>query len=537
MSAINPAEYALADGLTDAEVVEACKEPLVRICNLYTIKDPDGKVLPFSPNEAQCEVLHQIYIEGVQRIAIPKARAIGFSTLFALLILDRALFAPEANPIEAAIIDQTQPDAHAKLAKVRFAYEKLPHDFQDALLQDSKGMLVFANKSSIGAGLNARGRTPQIVHISEWGPIAFDDPARSQEIITGALQAASGADALVVAESTHKGGKGGDWYELIDRSLKIAPQHRTTRDFLVMFFPWWKEKRYVEQGDVSQIDSETIKYLNRMEREAGTTFSDGQRLYYYKKKQELKRKIYCEFPTVIEECWMAPFVGAIYAPEVDKAKGAGRINDAVLHYEAFPVYTALDIGAAVNTKCWYFQVIGDKINLLESETGGDDCNTPAQWAARWKAKTKYRYGSHFLPHDGETLWKRLLVEAGVTGVVVMPRVLNEWDNINDAIGSFSRCFFNVTGCAGGLDALEAFRSKVESDGASVTDVPVHDWASHYSTAFGYIHQAIRMGLIADRSAMPRKPVNPNARPQTITGIAQPFGRPSNGQQRRPTRMW
>jgi hypothetical protein len=501
---IDPEQYRLPDHLTDAEVVERLKCPLTRLCNIYKIKDPDGKVIPFWPNEPQCEVLYAVFIEKCQRIAIPKARAIGFSTLIVLILFDRAHFAPDSDNVAGAIIDQTQPDAQAKLAKIKFAYEKMPDVLRDAVVQDNKGTLEWANGSSITAGLNARGRTPQLVHISEWGPIAYDDPARSQEIVTGALQAASGKSALVFAESTHKGGKGGDWYQLIKRSLETPPEHRTEKDFRVMFFPWWQEKRYTLEGDARQIDTETSLYLNRKVMETGHVFTPGQRLFYFKKKKELGRQIYAEFPTVLEECWMAPFTGAIYAPDVDKSRQAGRIADTVGHYEGFPVYTAFDIGAPANTWCWFFQVIGDRINLLEALVGGDDCNTPSEWATRIKAKA-YNYGGHFLPHDGETLWRRLLNEAGLKGVVVMSRIVNEWDNVNDALSAFNRCHFHKTNCERGIDSLEAYRAKEEADGVTIRNVPVHDWASHASTAFGYIHQAIRLGLLVDRSAMPTKP--------------------------------
>jgi hypothetical protein len=40
-------------------------------------------------------VLHQIYVDKVQRIAIPKARQLGISTLCAIIGLDITLFNQE----------------------------------------------------------------------------------------------------------------------------------------------------------------------------------------------------------------------------------------------------------------------------------------------------------------------------------------------------------------------------------------------------------------------------------------------------------
>jgi len=213
----------------------------------------------------------------------------------------------------------------------------------------------------------------------------------------------------------------------------------------------------------------------------------------------------------------APIPGAIYSKYVTKARGEGRVGRDILHYEGLPVYTAFDIGAAPNTKCWIFQVVRDRITFLECLTGGDDCATPGAWVQRLKAKKTYSYGGHFLPHDGETLWKRLMVEAEMNGVVVMERVFNEWDNINDACQSFSRCCFNLPGCEDGLEALEAFHSKQENDGHTIRNIPVHNWASHASTAFGYAHQAIRLGLLADRSAMPGRAIDPSKTKVLLAG--------------------
>lgn len=233
-------------------------------------------------------------------------------------------------------------------------------------------------------------------------------------------------------------------------------------------------------------------------------------------KKSMPRSVYeQEF-----ECsFDAPTPGAIYAAEVTKARASRRISDSILHFEGAPVYTAFDIGISLNTKCWLFQVIGSSVNYLECLTGSDECATPAAWAKRLKEK-KYSYGGHFLPHDGETLWRRLLDEAGLSGVVVMPRSINEWDNINEALTAFSRCHFNLAGCADGLSDLELFRAKEERDAVSVRNVPVHDHHSHASTAFGYTHQAIRLGLLADRSAMPRKPISGDL-PRVLTGLSSP----------------
>jgi hypothetical protein len=480
----------------------------VRICNLYWIKDADGNEIKFVPNWAQCVVLHKIYVEGCNRLLIPKARQLGFTTLFAIICLDETHF---STGKQGSIVDKTQDDAGEKLDKVRFAWERLPASIKSEAITNNGRELEFKNGSRVVGGKRARGGTNQVLHISEWGPIAFDDPERSREILTGAIPSVSGTNGKIFAESTHKGGKGGDWYDQIKASLEKPKEYKTARDFEVVFFPWYLEPRYVLAGDCRQITPEIHRYFDELEPKLGVRFTSEQRLFYQVEFDRLKANIYAEYPTTLEETWKAPTPGAIYSAEVDKGRIAGRISDNVLHYPHFPVYTAFDIGAPLNTKCWIFQVIGDRINLLEALTGGDDCATPASWVKRLKEKNAYSYGGHFLPHDGETLWKKSMQEAELSGVVVLEKPIWEWDNINDAVAAFPRCFFNLRNCQDGIDALEAYHCKAEADGNIVRNVPVHDWASHFSTAFGYVHQSIRSGKLVDRSALPRRPINPNER--------------------------
>lgn len=204
--------------------------------------------------------------------------------------------------------------------------------------------------------------------------------------------------------------------------------------------------------------------------------------------------------------------GAIYVRALEKARSEKRISNDILWFKELPVYTSWDVGAPLNQKVWIWQMVGDRLNYLEALSGDDECKTPADWAARLKAK-QYAYGAHFLPHDASTenggLWQGALATAGLTGVVPVPRQLSVWDGINLANDAFPRIHFNESGCVDGLDALDAYHSKEERDGVTIKDVPVHDWASHYSDAFSLSHQAISRGMVIDRSAIARKPTSGN----------------------------
>ena len=218
--------------------------------------------------------------------------------------------------------------------------------------------------------------------------------------------------------------------------------------------------------------------------------------------------------------------GAIYARGLEKARSEKRINNDVLWFKELPVYTSWDVGAPLNQKVWIWQMVGDRLNYIEALSGSDECRTPADWAARLKAK-QYAYGSHFLPHDACAenggLWQEALGVAGLTGVVPVPRQLSVWDGINLAQDAFPRIHFAADGCADGLEALDAYHSKEERDGVTIKDMPVHDWSSHYSDAFSLSHQAIKKGLVIDRSAIARKPSTGNP-VKVVAGFRGSIGR-------------
>jgi hypothetical protein len=196
------------------------------------------------------------------------------STVIAIIMLDMMLF---GSGVQGAVIDQTQMDATKKLkGKIIFAFERL-HPAIRGLFQVLKSNdhtlsvkvkeMAGDTASEIQAGMNARGDTFQILHISEWGPIAFNDPKRSDEIFTGAMPAAK--SGLVVVETTWKGGKVGHLWDLTKNAMELVkePGKRTTEDFTLFFFPWWGDPVYTLEGDVSQISPECVRYLDEAQAE------------------------------------------------------------------------------------------------------------------------------------------------------------------------------------------------------------------------------------------------------------------------------
>ena len=74
MLTISIDDYLFPEDGTEADFFDRLDDPIFRICNLYTILDKEGKIIPFIPNAAQLEILEEFYINGTKRLAVPKAR-------------------------------------------------------------------------------------------------------------------------------------------------------------------------------------------------------------------------------------------------------------------------------------------------------------------------------------------------------------------------------------------------------------------------------------------------------------------------------
>jgi len=213
--------------------------------------------------------------------------------------------------------------------------------------------------------------------------------------------------------------------------------------------------------------------------------------------------------------------GAIYSKSIEEARSGKRIAESVEWFKECPVYTSFDVGAPLNQRCWIWQMVGDRINFLQSLSGGDDCKTPADWAGRL-LRFQYRYGAHFIPHDAAAehggLWQAALGMGGLNNVVPVPRQFSVWDGVNLALDAFPRLWFNIDGCKDGLESLDAYHSREERDGITIKNVPVHDWASHGADSFSLAFQAIKCGLVIDRNAIPRRPMMNQGGPQVIMGF-------------------
>ncbi len=484
-----------------ADLEERLADPVWRLTSgeLYQIAPADGTGLqPFVPRPEQVEVIEAVYGEGCKRLLIPKARRLGMSTVLGIIMVDFCLFGRQKN---CSLIDQNAADATRKLDKImKVALENLPAWLIDRLniIKSNDSELTFdlgaTGKSTIYAGMNARGGSNDVLWISEWGVIQYEDPKRSGKIRSGALPSAR--HGIIAVETTWAGGKGGDVWELLEPTLTGKAD-----DWKLLFFPWWVDPR--NSSETAAMDDHAVQYFAKIAARLaaeGIALTDGQRRWWAQERRSQGIFMARENPTFLDECWTVPVAGAVYAEAIERARVEGRITAMPVDGSNL-VNTSWDLGAPENTIVWYWQVVGREIRVIDCDIG--DMGTLTERVAKMLSKG-YHFGKHFLPHDcgydraaGGNNFVGELTRAGLPApsLAVIPRTASVWIGINHALQLFPSLAFRSPQCDEGLAALSCYRTRRQGDGALTADEPIHDWASHPADAFRMMAEAHRAGFV------------------------------------------
>lgn len=471
---------------------------------------PFNRWAPFVPLHHQKRVIRTVHNEKCLRLLIPKARQMGCSTVINLDQLDHCYF---KQNFHARIIDQTAEDASEKLVnRVQRAAKWIEENLDYGLkIKDSnRSEINWTNDSRFTAGARARGiEAVHYLHVSELGPIDWEDPKRAQEIVEGAFEAASGG--IIVVESTAKGPQG-QFKRLCDEALEIPQEDRTPLDWQVLFFAWHDDPRYTLKGKYSRVSKKVNDYLDYVEDRLGRKLTEGQRLWYQVKSRTVPNMRY-EYPSLLHECWEQPVDGAIYAQDISEAREEGRIGK-FPHARDLPVMTIWDLGAPENTRCIFFQMIQEEIRIIDAVMGGydessrmDGPRSPSDWAGLLREKgMQYSYSTHIMPHDANikqytgTSFETDLRKFGIGNITRMQRRLDaENQRINETRMAFNRFVFNSENEAVDtlIKHLSVYHRRKEHDGVTVKEKPHHDFASHFADCFGSIIEATNKGLTSN----------------------------------------
>lgn len=192
------------------------------------------------------------------------------------------------------------------------------------------------------------------------------------------------------------------------------------------------------------------------------------------------------------ECsWESALVGTFYGDYLAQAQADGRIT--VVPYDpGMPVHTFWDLGLDDQTAIWFMQESRkhDGYNFIDYEEGREV--GLGQYIKLLRDKP-YIYGTHHWPQDGRNRElttseprDRWAARHGLK-VSIVPIRHSERGWLAECIEAtrrvLPRCRFDERKCELGLQALRSYRKAWNEDRGTYEEKPVHDWASHGTTAF------------------------------------------------------
>ena len=474
-------------------------DPYWRLNNLYWIKDKQGRRIRFKLNWAQVILYETMWFLNI----VLKARQIGFTTFIQIFILDRCLFNDNIN---AGVVAHNKEDAEIFFNdKIKFAYDNLPQDLKNMrrATSDTKNTLRFSNGSMIRVGTSLRSGTYQYIHISEYGKMCAKYPDKAEEVKTGTLNTiAAGQIALI--ESTGEG-PFGDFYDMcreaqdFTKAVENGQTEFTQLDWKFFFFGTHQHPDYVLHEKVD-IPEKLAVYFKELREDHGIDLKPAQKHWYVKKAKEQGDKMKQEYPNTPEEAFERSTELAIYGKQLRRAREQRRICELPIT-RGIPVNTFWDLGRNNANAIWFHQHVEARHHFVYYfEDRLEDLPYYVEILLELKAEYHWYYGMHYLPHDAEITdigalenksRKRILEDAGLTPVRVVPKARNLLNGIELVRQVFDSCWFDEEGCEIGLRALTGYEWLWDDFHKTTRKMPASNWASNGSDAFRQFAQGFR----------------------------------------------
>jgi len=198
----------------------------------------------------------------------------------------------------------------------------------------------------------------------------------------------------------------------------------------------------------------------------------------------------------------AAMPGSIWGDCIAKLEASNRVQTesnpvTVPHTEGYPVFTGWDLGFDDDTTCWFYQVIGDDIHVIDyMEDNFKDVEFYALALKNKHDKSGYEYGTHWLPHDarprtiaagGKSILQQFIEfnrdhDECLGRFAIAPK-LDVQEGIQAARATFPHCRFDGDKCEIGIDHLKAYRRDYDEENNVFSSTPKHDGASHAADGF------------------------------------------------------
>lgn len=519
-----------------------------RLENLYLIKLEDGGVAMFVMRHEQKEFMRN----RARRNFVPKARKLGISTFIVLDALDECMFPPRGEDgkpkkISCGIVDLKETDAWAKLAIAKFAVEHgVNHPRPEIawlwrellaanpLVTDSNSRMEWKNGCSFEAGTNYTGKTPQRLHISEYGPISDEHPETAKRIKQGSMNAVP-PDGIIDIETTMQGGRLTECYaifELALRNLQLPVAERTDLHWKLHYFSWLRHPSYKLPGRTPK-DAETMEYFAGLTKKYRQQFIDmygfgngevplERQAWYEIQKHTQRELMWQQYPTVLEEVDRVSLTGQIY-PEMMRVRVEGRVRQ-FNPQKGVALYISSDIGSSDHSAYWLCQHYNGADYFIDCAFGvGMGANGLADTWRRWCMEYQdYVIEQIILPHDGATddrgsglSFRENLEKFGVPSrmIEVVPRTTDMWNGVNLVRSILVNAVFHTRTdqkvqnpddpdrpLPSGIGRLEGYRRVSPSSTGAINNKALGDICSHAADGVRNAAEAAFHGLIKSRKS-------------------------------------
>lgn len=505
-----------AKATEEEELLKLLSDPLWRLNNLYHIKSEDtGQIIHFDPYPEQKEVFDAVLTQGHKKIIIPKARRRGMSTGIDVLMFDQAMRHPG---YEAGIVDRNQADASKKLDNIiKTSLNALPKFMREDIkvIKNNDDRLSFQvgddTTSHLYAATGYRGGNCNFLHVSEWGWVQCEDPKRSEEIQTGAIQAAR--KGQIIVETTWKGGKNGHLWDYMDQALTTPEEEKHSRSWRYMFFPWHTDPYYSLDSKLT-ILSQCEEYFEELEVVHGIALTIGQKRWYQDEAWPLRNNRFGEYPSTLEECFKSPMDGVIYEMEIARALAEQRVTTIPIE-AGIPIFASFDIGRNDAMPITLIQVVGKEIRVVGYYVSHrETARHYGDWLKVWMIDNRVVDLRILLPHDGgrksmesgKTLVE-IFHEMGFSNVQHVPKIPSVWTGINYVKDTFEYIWFDKKAVSKHhsrsnkkfpslMECIDNYHQAQNANGIMMSTEPVHDDYSHGCDSLRTFCEAWQRGLIS-----------------------------------------
>jgi phage terminase large subunit len=186
--------------------------------------------------------------------------------------------------------------------------------------------------------------------------------------------------------------------------------------------------------------------------------------------------------------------GAVYGKQLKAAYDGGRITSIPIE-SGIQVNTFWDLGRNDTTAIWFHQRVGAENRFIDYY---EHRLVDLEHYVRVLRDKDYLYGDHYLPHDVEVTEltakqsrREMLEGMGVKPLVVVPRIPDINQGIEQTRQAFGSCWFDKDRCEAGLDALANYQYVFDEKYNTHRQRPLHNWASNGADAFRQFGQGYR----------------------------------------------